>query len=276
LAEVCTEVGEALEQYDFHDAAMALYRFTWDDFCDWYVEAAKRRIWAAENCAPDSPEAADAARVRHTLGSTLATLLRLLHPITPFLSEALWTAMPAQFKNAEDLLMTAEWPQQAGLADADAIEEFTAVQDLVRGFRNVKALLEIAPSEKPHGSLAAANDQWQQKLSQQTTVLCGLSGLDSIEVHDADHKPQNCGTDSTKVASVFLPFTADTDPSKLKQSLQKKLQKVQGGIGGIEKKLGNERFLKNADSEIVEAEKMRLTDLQQQAKTLQENLEALA
>ncbi len=276
LAEVCTEVGEALEQYDFHDAAMALYRFTWDDFCDWYVEAAKRRIWAAENCAPDSPEAAAAARVRHTLGSTLATLLRLMHPITPFLTEALWSALPAQFKNAEELLMTAAWPQQAGLADADALEEFAAVQDLVRGFRNVKALLEIAPSEKPQGSLAAVNESWRQKLSRQTAVLCGLSGLDSIEVHSADYKPQNCGTDSTKVASVFLPFTVDTDPSKLKQSLQKKLQKVRGGIGGIEKKLGNERFLQNADGEIVEAEKLRMKDLQQQAKTLQENLEALA
>ncbi len=276
LAEVTAEVGEALEQYDFHDAAMALYRFTWDDFCDWYVEAAKRRIWAAEDCAADSPEAADAARVRYTLGHTLGALLRLLHPITPFLSEALWSALPAQFRNGEDLLMTAEWPTAAGQVDHSALADFTAVQDLVRGFRNVKALLEIPPSEKPGGSIAAQSDEWQQKLERQTPVMCGLSGLSSIEICAADHKPQNHGTDSTKAGSVFLPFAEDTDPSKLQQSLQKKLKKVEGGIGGIEKKLANERFLQNADADVVESERQRLADLQLEAKTLQENLGALA
>ena len=276
LAEVTAEVGSALQNYDFHDAAMALYRFTWDDFCDWYVEAAKRRIWAAEDCAADSAEAADAARVRYTLGTTLASLLRLLHPITPFLSEALWSALPAQFRNGEDLLMTAAWPSSDGQADADAIADFSAVQDLVRGFRNVKALLEIPPSEKPNGSISANSDDWQQKLQQQVPVLCGLSGLANIEICAADHKPANHGTDSTKAGSVFLPFAEDTDPSKLQQSLQKKLKKVEGGIGGIEKKLANERFLQNADADVVESERQRLVDLQVEAKTLQENLGALA
>jgi valyl-tRNA synthetase len=275
LAEVTSEVSRALNEYDFHDAAMALYRFTWDDFCDWYVEAAKRRIWAAEGCSEDSPEAKDAARVRQTLGSTLATLLRLLHPITPFLTEALWGVMPAQFRNGDDLLITAPWPEQAGSADSDAEIDFTGLQDLVRGFRNVRALLEIPPTEKPAGTIAAETSEWKEKLSGMVSLLQSLAGLSTVQVNNREGRPGDSGTDVAIPGSVFLPFAADTDLSNLRTSMEKKLKKVQGGIGGIEKKLANERFLQNADADVVESEKQRLVDLQVEARTLQENLGAI-
>jgi len=94
-------------------------------------------------------------------------------------------------------------------------------------------------------------------------------------VHEQGERPANAGTDVTTAGAVFLPFAAETDPAKLRASLEKKLDKVQKGVGGIEKKLSNERFLQNADPDVVASEKERLVELQQEAGMLTANLAAL-
>jgi valyl-tRNA synthetase len=276
LARVTAEVGKHLENYDFHDAATALYRFTWDDFCDWYLEAAKRRLWAAEDAAPGSPEALEAAQVRRTLGTTLATLLKLLHPFTPFLTEALWSNLPEAFRDGQEILMVAPWPTQAGRADAAAEDHFAHLQDVVRGFRNVRALLDLPATDKPKAFLQANTADLAAVLGQNQNLLLGLANLGQIEIATDLSKPEACGTDLTRAGSVYLPFAADTDVAKLQLSIGKKLAKVEGGISGIEKKLGNERFISHADPDVVESEKTRLQDLQAEAQTLQANLKGLA
>jgi len=272
LAQATEEIGAALDAYDFHDAAMALYRFTWDDFCDWYVEAAKRRLRLAEGAAADSAEALDAAQVRRTLGEVMRSLLKLLHPFTPYLSEALWSELPESLRAGEDMLMVAAWPDAAGQVDAQAEQDFLLAQDAVRGFRNVRSLLELSPSDAPTGQFAAESTASRDALAASQDMVLWLAKLGGLEFLDSDARPQRSGTDLTRGGAVFVPFGADTDPGKLLATLQKKLAKVEGGIGGIEKKLGNERFVQNADPEVVQSERERLLALQAEADTLRVNL----
>ena len=275
-AAAAAEVSAGLEGYDFHDAAQALYRFTWDDFCDWYVESAKRRLRAAEDAAPGTPEAADAARVRRTLGETLATLLRLLHPFTPFLTEALWEELPETFRGGEELLMAAAWPTEAGAIDADAEALFGRLQDAVRGFRNVSALLELSPSERPAGTLLGDEPALAEALAGQAPLVCFLARLGSLDARADGAKPAASGTDVFRGGSVFLPFAEGTDVGKLRDTIGRKLDKVEAGVRAIDGKLGNEKFLAHADPEVVEGERARREALQIEAATLRANLDGLS
>ena len=274
-AATVAEVSAALEAYDFHDAAQALYRFTWDDFCDWYVEAAKRRLRAAEDAGPGTPEAADAAAVRRTLGETLATLLKLLHPLTPFLSEALWAELPREFRDGEEMLMVAPWPTAAADTDAAAEDLYARLQDAVRGFRNVRALLDLSPAEKPQGTIVAAEASVAEALTAEADALCFLARLDGLDIRADGVKPADSGTDLFRGGSVFLRFAEGTDAAKLAATIRKKQDKVEKGVRAIEGKLGNERFVANADPEVVASERERLVALQLEATTLQANLEGL-
>ena len=182
LAATTAEVSRALDAYDFHDAATALYRFTWDDFCDWYLEAAKRRLRAGEDAGPGSAEAAEAARVRRTLAEVLHALLKLLHPFTPYLTEALWSELPAAVRGEEELLIRAAWPTQAGAADEAAEQGFALLQDVVRGFRNVRALLEIPAGDQPAGQLLAEEATTAELLKQNQELVLWLAKLDGLQV----------------------------------------------------------------------------------------------
>jgi valyl-tRNA synthetase len=276
LAAATEAVGSALDSYDFHDAAQALYRFTWDDFCDWYVEAAKRRLWDGEDAAPGSPEAASAAAARATLGHTLATLLKLLHPFTPFLSEALWAEVPEELRGGEDMLMVASWPTAEGTSrNMEAEENFAQLQDAVRAFRNVRALLETPASEKPTATVLCSDAATTANFGAQQSLVNFLARLESLEVRSDGVKPEASGTDVFRGGSVFLPFNADTDPGKLRGSLEKKLKKVEGGMRAIDGKLGNEKFIANADPEVVASERERRVLLETELATLQANLEGL-
>ena len=277
LAAATEEVSTALDHYDFHDAAQALYRFTWDDFCDWYVEAAKRRLWAGEDAAEGSAEAASAAAARATLGHALATLLKLLHPFTPFLTEALWAEVPEQLRGGQDLLMVASWPSaETNSRNSTAEENFAQVQDAVRAIRNVRALLETPSSEKPAAVVVCGDDASAANFQAQQDLVNFLARLETLEVRSDGSKPAAHGTDVFRGGSVFLPFNDDTDPAKLRGSLEKKLKKVEGGMRAIDGKLGNEKFLANADPEVVASERERRVLLETELATLQANLQGLS
>ncbi len=266
LHAAADEVHRALETYEFHDAASALYRFTWDDFCDWYVESAKRRMRS---------DPATAGRVRRTLGETLSALLRMLHPFTPFLTEALWAELPVDFRAKSELLLTAPWPADAGTQDATALRHFAQLQDAVRALRNVQALLEIAPADRPTALLLCEESASASLLTTESELLSHLARCGELEVRHGGSKPAGCGTDVFTGGSVFLPLPASADPERLRASLAKKLERVEQGARATEAKLANERFLANAEVEVVTAERERLETLQHEGAILRANLALL-
>ncbi len=276
LADAVRETTRALEEYRFHDAAQTLYRFVWNDFCDWYLEAAKLRLRAAEEAGEDSDPARDAAFARRTLGGCLSSILRLLHPFTPFLTEALWEHLPGRFREDADLLMTAPWPEAEEDDRAAEIQDFfRRLQDCVRALRNVRALLEVPAGERPKAWIRADSEGLAVSLRLQTRLIEGLAGVSGLEVGTELARPAATGTDAFEGGAVYVAMPEGADAARLQGSLRKKLQKVEKGVRSLEAKLANERFLQNADPEVVEQERERLAALVQEKNTLAANLEGV-
>lgn len=264
LSCTATQVGEALREYRFHDAAHALYRFTWNDFCDWYLEAVKPRLQSG---------GADAAAVRCNLGTVLSDLLRLLHPAVPFLTEALWSYIPAPFRGSASLI-TAPWPTP-GEPDPAAEQQFETLQDAIRALRNVRALQGVALTTALPATLAAEESETAELLREQEPILCHLGQLSSVSIGVGMDGEGVCGTDSFRGGACFIPFEDGADLAKVAASLSKKLEHARKGLASVQGKLGNERFLANADPDLVAAEKERAANLEQEATVLERNLTRL-
>ena len=277
MSNLTVTISKALENYDFHDAAQALYRFTTDDFCDWYVELSKRRLWSIEDADASPEQLASAQAAKHTLGTILCDLLKLLHPFTPFLTEALWKDLPQEFREDKGLLMGSEWPvADKNSQDSNLEAEFDKLRDAVRAIRNVRALLEIPASDNPEAVLHCDTDQDIRLFTSQADIVNFTARLSASEVKAASSDaPLASGTDVFSAGAVFLPMPIDSDTTKLRLNLEKKLVKIKGGLTGLEKKLSNQKFVDNADPEVVEGERVRQHELQAECKTVEANLQNL-
>src|SRR4029079_17755987 len=144
LARVQKEVSEKLDAYQFNDAAVALYQFVWNDFCDWYLEIVKSRMTAQDD--PSAPVA------RGTLARVLSDMLALLHPFTPYMSEVLWAALNETPGRKQPLLVDCGWPDGRGLAlDQEGESQMQTIQDLVHAVRQVRNLTTAGDSPMASG-----------------------------------------------------------------------------------------------------------------------------
>ena len=274
LSNLTVTISQALEEYDFHDAAQALYHFTTDDFCDWYLELSKRRLWAIEDDEATEEQLASAQAAKSTLSMVLRDLLKLLHPFTPFLTEALWAELPLACREDKGLLMGSEWPvAEPSAQNADIEVQFDKLRDAVRALRNVRALLEIPAAEKPDGVLHCELDSDLSFFAEQAGIITSAARIGDLEIDTSDaNAPTATGTDVFSAGSVFLPMPIEADTTKLRDNLEKKLAKVIGGLNGLDKKLSNQKFIANADPEVVANERQRQQELQAERKTVEANL----
>jgi len=167
LAEVREQVSADLDAYRFNEAATALYRFVWNDFCDWYLEIVKPRLLAKDD--------ASAAAARGTLARVLWDSLALLHPFTPYMTEVLWGALHETLGSRAPMLMNAKWPDGAGLArDEGAEGEMQIIQDLVRAVRQVRNLTMIGERERLVALVAAQRASERKVLEAHAETVRGL------------------------------------------------------------------------------------------------------
>jgi valyl-tRNA synthetase len=268
------EVTAALDEYRLHDAATALYRFVWNEFCDWYVELVKPRLL--------DPGDASAPAARGTLARALTDMLALLHPFTPYLTEVLWKALAEALGEERGLLMNSAWPDGAdgeelasgGAAD-EALADMSVIQDLVRAVRSVRALTTIGERKPLTARIAAPREQDRRVLEEHAGTVRALAFLDSYEVADAFERPPSSACAVAGGIEAFVRLGEEVDLDKLKGVLERRLTKLQGGIGGARKKLENEKFLAHADPEVVKAERERLAEMELEGDLLRRNLEGL-
>ena len=146
-----------------------------------------------------------------------------------------------------------------------------------RALRNVRGLLEIPASDRPAATVLCDLVDVSASMKKCKDLACFLARVETMDIATMDSvKPSNTGTDVFRGGSVFLPFTDETDPAKLRSSLDKKMDKVEQGIKAIEGKLGHQRFLANADPVVVVSERARIEDLRKELETLSANLDGLS
>jgi valyl-tRNA synthetase len=266
LVRVTQEVERALEEYRFNDAATGLYRFVWNDLCDWYLELSKSRLEAG---------GASAAAARKTLFTALDTTLRLLHPFTPFQTEVLWKALfEAVSERPDGMLVTAPWPATGAVARVDpaAEEEMAVLQELVGAVRSIRALTMTADRKPLAAHVSAPGERERRVLASSAARAKALACLNVLEVHPAAPRPPSSAVGVAAGMEVFVPLDGDVNLSELAATLARRAEKLEKSMQAADLKLGNPGFLKGADPDVIESERARRDETARELDLLRRNL----
>ena len=262
------EVTTAYEDYRLDNAANAIYSFVWNQYCDWYVELSKVQLRGSET---------EQRATRHTLVTVLEAVLRLAHPIIPFITEELWQKVSVTAgvrKSDEDaFLMLQTYPTfDAMKVDADAVARMTTIQAQIDSIRNLRSEMKLPPSQKmpllisgPEAECAAAAPYLQQ-----------LARLESVtHVEDLQQAAQGSVAPVAIVGDSKLMLKVEIDVKAERERLSKEAARLAGEVKKCQSKLGNERFVSKAPAAVVDTEKKRLAEFTALLAKVEEQLDKL-
>ena len=266
LNRLVKEVTENLDSFEIGVASAKVYDFIWDTYCDWYIELTKTRLNGTDEDAK--------LTAQNVLCYVLVTLLKLLHPFMPFITEEIYQALP-KCDGAEDILMTAQWPEYTEALSFPAEESaMEAVMDLIRAIRARRAEMNVPPSKK--AELMIVTDQAEpyqqglhfiQRLAYASNVTfpetapADVTGLVSVVTHDA---------------TAYLPLSELVDLAAERERIAKELEKAKNGLRITEGKLANEKFVAHAPENVVNAEREKVAKYQELIAKLEESAKAMA
>jgi valyl-tRNA synthetase len=249
LDRTIAEVTTAIEQFKFNEAAGALYRFIWNELCDWYLELLKPVFGSEDEVAKAEAQACAA----YVLEKTYA----LLHPFMPFMTEELW----AHTASRGTLLCHADWPIPT-FADEAAAGEINWLIDVVSGIRSARSEMNVPAGATAPLILVGASPLTRERAERHDAAIQRLARSESITF--ADEAPKGAAQIVVGEAIACLPLGNLIDLAAEKSRLEKNKAKVEAEIARIVAKLGNEKFVANAKPEVVEAEREKLAELDQQ------------
>ena len=263
LQGIIRQVNEALDSYHFNDAANVIYQFTWHEFCDWYLEMIKPVLY--------SDNENESRKTQRFLVHALSVILRLLHPIMPFVTEELWHHLP----NSEGSIMVAAFPEvDERFLDLQAEEEMAVVRDVITAIRNIRGEMNIAPAAQvevkafgPRGltDLVTAHGEYIEDLGR----------LSTLEVCKGGERPRVAASAVVRELELFVPLEGILDFEEESKRLKKEISKLEPELARVKKKLANEEFLARAPEEIVAKEKDKFERLGGKLDKLKMQLERL-
>jgi valyl-tRNA synthetase len=248
LAITVAEVRDALERYRFNDAASALYQFVWSDYCDWYLEIAKRSLYR-----PESPAARQATQV--TLVTVLEETLRLLHPLMPFITEEIWQRLPHE----GDSIMVASYPKAVTVPADEAVDRFVALaMGTVSAIRNIRGEMRIGPGTTLNVTIRpTAVDA--TVLAQHRALIEAL-GRVALVVDPAATRPKGSALGVVGASELYVDLAGVIDVGAERQRVQKEIKRVGDAMGFTRTKLGRPDFVERAPADIVDKEREKLAE----------------
>ncbi|MBX9457334.1 MAG: valine--tRNA ligase [Rhizobium sp.] len=261
LSETVAAVTQGIEQFRFNEAAGTLYRFVWNQYCDWYLELLKPIFMGEDEVAKTEAQACAA----YVLGETY----KLLHPFMPFMTEELWE----HTADRDTLLCHADWPA-AGLADKAAADEINWLIELVTGLRSARSEMNVPPGATAPLVIVGANATTRERSERHEGAIKRLARVESIAF--AESAPKGAAQVVVGEATACLPLGTLIDLAAEKSRLAKSRDKAKSEIERIDAKLGNEKFVANAKPDVVEAEREKRAELVQQLASLDAALARLA
>ena len=259
------EVTAALENFRFNDAAGAVYRFTWNLFCDWYLELAKPIFNGDDEAAK--------TETRATAAWAIDEILKLLHPFMPFLTEELWHRLGDEGAKAEGLLMLTAWPE-ATLSDQAAADEINWLVTLISEIRSVRAEMNVPAGAKVAIVIVGANEETRNRLKTHEAAILRLARAETVSLADA--APSGSAQIIVGEATVCLPLAGVIDLGAENARLQKEAGKLEGEIKKIEAKLSNPKFIDRAPEEVVDGEREKIAESREKLDKVQIALKRLA
>ena len=266
LNRLVKEVTENLDSYEIGVASAKVYDFIWDTYCDWYIELTKTRLNGTDEAAK--------LTAQNVLCYVLVTLLKLLHPFMPFITEEIYQALP-KCDGASDILMMAQWPEYTEALNFPTEENaMEAVMDLIRAIRARRAEMNVPPSKKAELRIVTGQPEayrqglhFIQRLAYASEVAfpesapADVTGLVSIVTHDA---------------TAYLPLSELVDLAAERERIAKELEKAKNGLRITDGKLSNEKFVAHAPENVVNAEREKVTKYKELIAKLEESAKAMA
>ena len=241
------EVQENLSKYDLGLAAQKVYDFIWDEYCDWYIEMVKPRLYNKE----DSTRAA----ALWTLKQVLINALKLMHPFMPFITEELFTAI----QDKEESIMISQWPtyrEEWNYKENEA--EIDAIKEAVRNIRNIRAEMNVAPSKKVHVYVVSESEEVRHIFEHSKVFFKTLGHASEVTVQT---DKAGIGEDAVSVvikdATIYMPLAELVDFAKEIERLEKEKAKLEKEVDRVVKKLANQGFVAKAPAHVIEEEKAK-------------------
>ena len=273
LSETVRETTEMLDNFGVSEPLMEIYRFFWNDLCDWYLEWIKARMRDPEQ--KQIPQ--------NVLAFVLDCTLRLLHPFVPFITEGIFQKLneiaPQRGLKGlieigkSDALIIADWPKISDkFFEPEFESQISMVQEVVRGIREIRNKYTVPPSRKLTGSANAPAKQ-SKILNDNADLICDRAGLDKFTASPNQIKPENAATAVVEQVQVFVEGLIDAEAER--KRLEKQKEEILAGVKSNEAKLGNENFISRAKPEVVEQTKARLDELKERLAAIEKNLAEL-
>lgn len=261
LKRTAATANENLEKYELGETARALYDFVWDEFCDWYVELAKPRLYRGS--------AAEKYTAQAMLATVLARILELLHPYIPFVTEEIWQALPHVGKS----IMLAPYPTGADIPDyAEESAQMQLIMDVIRAVRNIRAEMGVPPGKKAELVLFA-NGENAAILQAGVGYMQALAQAENIHIAPlGGEAPPQAAAAHVRGVDIFVPLKGLIDVEKEIARLQKEIAATEVERTRLAAKLANPNFIAKAPAEVVEKEKAKCSEQENKKAALEERL----
>ena len=266
LNRAIKKTNDYLNEFKFGEAAKNIYEFSWNEFCDWYIEFIKSRLYQEEDKI--SKETA-----QYILWVTLENTLKLLHPFMPFITEEIWQKIPHKGES----IIISSWPQyNIESVDKDAEEKMSKIMDIIRTIRNIKSDMNIPYSKKIDLYLNIAQDNNLLKLIKDNTYYIeSLVKIESLNIGTNITKPPYSATGILEGIEIFIPLKDIINIPEEITRLEKKLLKVKKELDIVCRKLNNQDFLSKAPVEVIEKEEVKADELKDIKERLENHLKTL-
>jgi len=254
-----------LNEYKFGEAAKTIYEFTWNEFCDWYVEFIKPRLYQEK-------DKIERQTAQYILWTTLDIILRLLHPFMPFITEEIWQRLPHKGES----IMISSWPQYKDeYVDKDAEEKMNKIMNIIKTIRNIKSDMNIPYSKKIDLYFNITEGDNLELIKENLYYIETLVKTKSLKIKKGIEKPEYSATGVLEGVEIFIPLKGIINISEETARLEKRLIKMKNELNTVFKKINNEDFLSKAPEDIIKKEREKANELRDIKERLENNLKTL-
>jgi valyl-tRNA synthetase len=264
LADTIDSVDKNLKDYRVNDYSKALYEFVWTEFCDWYIECFKVRYNSLENIEDKNRKLAFAQ-------SVLVQIVKMLHPVIPYITEEIWYLITESIENAGTLAKSTSATKPTSLPDASS---FDVISGIVEESRKLRASVSsISPSQRVPLFIIPKDDDTASVVLKEELLVSALAKAETVTV--ASEKPEGSLSSVTLLGEIGISVGSVIDVAAEKEKITGEIKRLQGQISGIDKKLSNERFVSNAPQNVVDMERKKHADMSSKIAQLEESLKSL-
>ncbi len=264
--QTLSDLNNAMEKFEVNNASKIIYSFVWNDFCDWYIEMAKNRLYSGND------EVKSAVLTRSLI--LFENLLKIVHPFMPFITEELWQLIENRLTSNENIgesISTSVYPAlNESFIDSEAEKEMNFVQEIITAIRNIRGEMNIPPSKFVTVIIKSSRVK-----DYQIDYIKKLARVEDLKVDEQIEKPKASASSVLKNCEIYIPLKGVIDLDIERNRLQKEIARIEGALTGIRKKLSNEKFVNNAAKDVVEKERIKEKDWENNLSKLKEILSNL-